>query len=248
MRHLTLEALARLVDEAPQSQEQAHLAACGGCREELEALRAQTEALRMLPSVLPPPDSWPALSRRMRAEGIIRGGGRPAMTRRPAPALTRIAAALTLFAAGAAAGYAVRGPLVGDAAQVVARADDARSGQGGGDVPAGHGAQGPGGATEGTDPGTLSSYPGGATETAGEEVERTDAMFAAALDRFMRASGTPAPDPAARLAALDNIVLTTAEALNESPSDPVINSYHVTAVAQRRELIRQLTSSGDPVF
>ncbi len=80
------------------------------------------------------------------------------------------------------------------------------------------------------------------------EVERTQEAFAAALDRYMIANSIEAPDPAARLAALDNIVLTTAEALNESPADPVINSYHLTAVAQRNELLRQIAASGEPVF
>lgn len=233
MRHLTLEALARLVDEAPESHEEAHLAACGECREELEALREQTAALRTLPGVLPPPDSWLALRARLRAEGLIRGGGR----RWPGPGLTRIAAALFLFVAGGAAGYATRGSIEAPAADVAVR------------TPAGE----PLAAGESADPplaGGERATPSaaGSAEALSEDVERTEEMFAAALDRFMRASGTEAPDPAARLAALDNIVLTTAEALNESPSDPVINSYHMTAVAQRRELIRQLTASGEPVF
>jgi hypothetical protein len=73
--------------------------------------------------------------------------------------------------------------------------------------------------------------------------------FQSALDRYMVANGTRATDPAARLAALDNIVFTTAEALNESPADPVINSYHLTALAQRDALIRQIAQQrGDPVF
>ena len=211
MPHLTLEALARLVDEAPENHEEAHLAACGECRAELDALREQTEALGMLPKLLPPPDSWPELRRQMVKDGIIRNGRRW----RPGPTLTRVAAALLLFVGGGAAGYLARGPVVAPVERVA-------------EAPA----------------------PESAASAADltQEVERTEEMFAAALDRFMRASGTEAPDPAARLAALDNIVLTTAEALNESPADPVINSYHLTAVAQRKQLIRQLQASGEPVF
>ena len=36
------------------------------------------------------------------------------------------------------------------------------------------------------------------------------------------------------------IWLTTAEALNESPADPVINSFHLTALAQRNAMLREI--------
>lgn len=221
MRHLKLEALARLVDEASDPEETAHLAACEECRLELEALREQTEALGTLPKLMPPPDAWPDLQERLRKEGLVRTRGR----RAPGPGMVRAAAAIALFLAGGAAGFLVRGPLDGAAGPAVAETDTVRSGG----VVAGPGAGEP-------------------SVALSEEVERTEEMFADALDRFMRASGTDAPDPAARLAALDNIVLTTAEALNESPADPIINSYHLTAVAQRKELIRQLSASTEPVF
>ena len=224
MPHLTLEALARLVDEAPESHEETHLAACGECREELDALREQTEALGTLPKLLPPPDSWPELRRRMVKDGIIRNGRRW----RPGPALTRVAAALVLFVAGGAAGYLARDAAGAPAERVAETGIE--------------------GAPASSEPGPVASASTASAADLTQEVERTEEMFAAALDRFMQASGTEAPDPAARLAALDNIVLTTAEALNESPADPVINSYHLTAVAQRKELIRQLQASEEPVF
>ncbi len=220
MRHLTLEALARLVDEAPEPREEEHLAACDACREELEALRRQTEALGGLPKLAPGPDQWPELRRQLRTEKLIRD-------RRPWLAPTRrAAAAIALFVAGGAAGYAVRVP-VQPVTEPVRLAE----------APA-------------TTP-TRTASPTAEPTPAdlGREVERTEELFAAALDRFMRASSTAPPDPAARLAALDNIVLTTAAALNESPADPVINSYHLTAVAQREELLRQLAASAEePVF
>ena len=229
MLHLTLEALARLVDEAPEPHEQAHLAGCEECRDELEALREQTAALGTLPSLMPPPEAWPGLRKRLRAEGLIRGRIERRWT---GSALTRVAAAVVLFVAGGAAGYGARGTVAAPAGEMTAEAP--ASGSAAGTALAG---------------GPETAAPEGESEaTLSEDVERTEEMFAAALDRFMRASGTEAPDPATRLATLDNIVLTTAEALNESPADPVINSYHMTAVAQRRELIRQLTASGEPVF
>ena len=220
MLHLTLEALARLVDEAPDAREETHLADCPVCREELEALRSQTEALATLPTLMPPPDAWPALSARLRTEGLVRDDRR----RVPGPGLTRAAAAIALFLLGGAAGFVARGPVEIGARPLASALETEPA------APVGDAAGG---------------------ETAVElsqEVERTEELFASALDRFMQASATRAPDPAARLAALDNIVLTTAEALNESPADPVINSYHLTAVAQRKALLRQLSATTDPVF
>ncbi len=221
MLHLTLEALARLVDEAPDVHEEAHLADCSVCREELVALRGQTEALSTLPKLMPPPDAWPALSDRLRAEGLVRAERR----RMPGPGMIRAAAAIALFLLGGAAGFVARGPVEGGA-QPLAGALETEPGVRGG----------------------TGAVPGESAVELSQEVERTEELFASALDRFMQASGTRAPDPAARLAALDNIVLTTAEALNESPADPVINSYHLTAVAQRKALLRQLSTSTDPVF
>jgi hypothetical protein len=221
MLHLTLEALARLVDEAPEAHEEAHLADCAACRGELDALRGQTEALSTLPKLMPPPNAWPALSERLRAEGLVHAGRRS----RPGPGLMRAAAAIALFLLGGTAGFLARGPVERGAQPLASVLET------GPVTPPGAGAVGGESAVE------LS-----------QEVERTEELFASALDRFMQASDTRAPDPAARLAALDNIVLTTAEALNESPADPVINSYHLTAVAQRKALLRQLSDSPDPVF
>jgi len=47
-------------------------------------------------------------------------------------------------------------------------------------------------------------------------------------------------DPVARAAALESIVLTTRAALDRAPADPVINGYHLTAVAQRDAALRQI--------
>lgn len=242
MRHLKLEALARLVDEAPEPTEAAHLEACATCRDELEALRDQTASLAMLPALMPAPDAWPQLRERLGAEGLVRGG-----VRRWRPAPLEAAAAVALFLAGGALGFAVRGSVDSPADTMVAQAEDAPV--------AGEDASANGASANDASANDASAFDAAAPsagapapETLSEEVERTEEMFAAALDRFMASSDTRAPDPAARLAALDHIVMTTAEALNASPADPVINSYHLTAVAQRKALIRQLSSSREPEF
>lgn len=217
MSHLTLETLARLVDETPTDAERTHLASCEACRRELAALAEQTRQLATLPDLVPSPDAWPRIRAELRDQGLLR----PRLAV-PNPAV-RAAAAVFLFLAGGAMGYAVRGPVDGPAAA----------------APHGPVATGEDAAVAGSGP---DGDPARAVEEAGEQ-------FMAALDLYMATSGSPASDPAARLAALDNIVLTTAEALHEAPADPIINSYYLSARAQRDAMLRQLgVRFGDPVF
>ena len=71
MEHLSTEALAHLVDEAPRPEEAEHLAACRTCASELDALRAQTRALASLPEIRPPLGDWEVLEARLRSEGLV---------------------------------------------------------------------------------------------------------------------------------------------------------------------------------
>lgn len=218
MSHLTLETLARLVDEPPEEAERRHLAGCRGCSAELAALVEQRAGLRSLPDLAPPPDSWPALRARLKQEGLLRE------RRTVPPGVARAAAAVILFLGGGAMGYAMRGPADPEGASpagVLATAEDPRGGP--------------------------------AADAAGpdmtREVEEAGERFMAALDQYMATTGAEIADPATRLAALDNIVLTTAEALHEAPTDPIINTYHVSALAQRNAVLRQLAGrAGQPVF
>lgn len=223
MSHLKLEELARLVDEAPEVEEQAHLGACEVCRAELEALTEQRLALGALPDLAPPPDAWPALRSRLRQEGLVRPEAPLRARRFVAMPLARAAAAAFLFLAGGAAGYAAR--------DVTAAATPAAAGP----------------VATANDPGV--AIPAGQDVDATRDVEAASELFMDALDRYMASTGASPGDPAARLAALDNIVLTTAEALHEAPADPVINGYHLSALAQRDAVLRQLAvRAGDPIF
>jgi hypothetical protein len=47
-------------------------------------------------------------------------------------------------------------------------------------------------------------------------------------------------DPVARQAALESILLTTNAALREAPADPVINGYHLTALAERDAVLKAI--------
>ncbi len=68
-----------------------------------------------------------------------------------------------------------------------------------------------------------------------------EAEYLQALANFARINySSDGLDPLNRLAALEGIVLTTRAALREAPADPVINNYHLTALGQRDELLRQI--------
>lgn len=108
MEHLTAEALARLVDEPADVDEEAHLAECEACAAELAAMRGQTEALATLPEILPPMGDWDVLEAELRSEGLVED---PGLVRRlglaRTPSWMPAAAALVLFLGGAAAGAGV---------------------------------------------------------------------------------------------------------------------------------------------
>ena len=73
-------------------------------------------------------------------------------------------------------------------------------------------------------------------------VRQAEAAYLAELGRYAELVGghDEVFDPVARLAALESIVLTTRVALERAPADPVINGYHLSAVAQRDAILRRL--------
>ena len=104
MERLSLEVLARLVDEEPSAEEKKILAGNPALQRELEALKEQTQALGDLPAVLPPPDGWAELESRLAEEGLIESprGGRGAQRW-----LLQAAAGLVLFLGGTGLGTAL---------------------------------------------------------------------------------------------------------------------------------------------
>jgi len=108
MEHLTIEHLARLVDDQPSVEEAAHLARCESCASELTALREQRAALASLPEILPPQGDWKVLEAQLRSEGLLRD---PGLFQRlglaQTPVWMKAAAAVLLFLSGAGTGAAV---------------------------------------------------------------------------------------------------------------------------------------------
>jgi hypothetical protein len=203
MAHLSLETLARLVDEPADPDEAAHLAACAECHAELEALREQTVELANLPDLEPPPDIWPAIEARLRDEGLLRRA-----RRRPGPSWLQLAASLAVFLLGGVAGFVLRGSPAAGGLERAASADPREA---------------------------------MTVEEAAEILKRTESAYLAALERYAELVGpAAAEDPLTRLATLESIVLTTRAALDQAPADPVINGYHLAALAQRESILRQI--------
>lgn len=108
MEHLSLEDLARLVDDPPTTDEMRHLGSCEQCAKELDALREQTRALGSLPEIMPPRGDWHAVEARLRSEGLIEDPGlfrKLGLAR--TPGWMKAAAAVLLFLSGTGTGVAL---------------------------------------------------------------------------------------------------------------------------------------------
>lgn len=105
----TLEWLAELVDRDPTTEEQTQLDANPHWRDELEALRRQSEALGNLPRMQPPRGDWQMLEARLTSEGLIRHEKNKWLSLPLNAGWTRVAAAAALFIGGAATGLSVQG-------------------------------------------------------------------------------------------------------------------------------------------
>jgi hypothetical protein len=222
MSHLNIETLARLVDETADSHEAEHLEVCDDCRAELEGLKADAAALAQLPVIQPPERQLRAVQQRLIAEGLLRAPASARLERRWLTPVLQLAAAIVVFVLGA-----YTAPLLRPANE------------------AGMDASSP----ESTQLVAAATTPTSTAE-ASAAVRVAEQAYLAALTRFAEiAGGTEAADPIARLAALQSIVLTTGAALGQAPADPVINGYHLTAIAQRDATLKKLqTTSGQNWF
>jgi hypothetical protein len=229
MSHLTIETLARLIEESPESHETAHLDSCDECRSELEGMKADASALAALPEIEPPSTQWRAIEQRLVAEGLLRLPARHWTTRGWTP-VRQLAAAIVIFVLGHYTASFVGGRASRDNAAPIATATDAA-------------------ATGARTVSTLTAAPV-TVSAAAAAVRETERAYLTALTRYTElAGGTNSADPVARLAALESIVLTTRAALGQAPADPVINGYHLTALAQRDATLKRLsTTSGQTWF
>ena len=239
MERLTLEDLARLVDEEPTPEEQAILNRDGSARRQLEALRDQTAALKDLPAVLPPPDGWEQLRDRLVAAGLIRGRQRrfSSFSRK----WMQAAAAMALFAGGTGLGAAL-GPRLGDGGTEAAGASASRPGATASRADAS--ANQADASAASLDISRAASDLSFATvEEARSAVESAEGEWVAAYDayqRLLRDRGLlpAAPDPASRAQFMELIRTASQTALHESPGDPFLNTVYVSATREQENLLR----------
>jgi hypothetical protein len=261
MSHLNLETIARLVDDEPTNTEAAHLESCAECRTQLAAMTEDVHALAMLPDMAAVPDEWDALERRLADEGLIRS--RPHYTGGRSMRIMQVAAAAVLVLGGTIAGR-----LTAPANVQVATTPPATPT---GNVEPAVDAAPTNPSVDGTapttfavesltappltempvprSPVTLAANAGygaqpSSMDEAAQLLREMEARYLDALTAYAElALDAEAGDPVARLAALQSIILTTQAALNETPTDPVINGYHLTALAQRDATLRQVATA-----
>jgi hypothetical protein len=243
MSHLNLETLARLIDDTPDPTETGHLDNCKQCRDELEAMRGDVAAMQRLEDPEPPVAQWLLLEQRLEREGLMR------RTWRWQPSAMRAAAAVVIFVLGGiSASLLTRSeprayltqnnpPNVGTVTQPAPLTNPAATLAETTIAPA----------PVVNAPATIvaQQVPARTAEEAAARLRTAETDYLAALSRYTELAGRASEgDPLARLAALESIVATTRAALGRAPADPVINGYHLTAVAQRDALLRQASASG----
>ncbi len=218
MKHLTNDTLARLVDERPSPDERAHLDACSRCAEELRAFSLQSDALGGLAVLRPPSGDWESLEARLVGEGLIRT---PETFRRfgfaAAPAWMQAVAAIVVFLGGTGFGLALT----------------------------------KGATPDGLSPESLllpllqTSSPEEAVRT----VELAERAYMQALARYRQlaggGAGSPVADPLSLLTALEGLLAASQDAVRLAPADPVFNGFLVNVLAERQEVLRQISTSRD---
>ncbi len=233
MSHLSIDRLAALGDEAPAPVEAAHLAACEACAREHAAYRALvTMAHDERGAIGIPLTRFEAIATALAADQAVVASASPATLGREARGRgflrtpMRAAAGFLLLAGGVMAGRISAGvsplPFAGHGA-----ASDATS------------ASGPASSTDSANFATIEEAR--VAQLHSEALYQQAAAFLAEHDTTGAGSGSPVAIRS-RLAAFDQVLLTTREAMREAPHDPVINGYYLTTLGQREATLRQLNT------
>ena len=218
MEHLTHDALARLVDERSNPSEREHLQTCSRCAEELRALRLQSDGLAGLPALRPPSGDWQSLEARLVGEGLIRT---PETFRRfgfaAAPAWMQVAATVVIFLGGTGFGFAL---MRGSTPDRLSR--------------------------DGT---SIAGSEISTAEEAVRAVEVSEQAYMQALVRYHQLTGandgSRMADPLSRVTALEGLLAASQEAVRLAPADPVFNGFLVNVLAERQEVLRQISTGRD---
>ena len=247
MFHLSTERLAALGDEEPTAVEAAHLAACAECSRERTAYRTLVAMARTEREAIGLPlTRWDSIAGALANEQRV-GAALPAAVapRRAVAGATRdrtvrflrtpmrAAAGFLLLAGGAVAGRMSAGvsplPSVGGTSA----------------LPGSAATQAGGAATLAArlaDSVTFATVDEArATQLRSESLYQQAAAYLAEHDSTGESHYNPEVVKS-RLAALDQMISTTREAMREAPHDPVINGYYLTTVGQREATLKQLNT------
>jgi hypothetical protein len=247
MSHLSTERLAALGDEEPTALEAAHLAGCAACERERAAYRTLVAmAGHERDAIGIPLTRWESIASALADErlaesaavgratrdrwaGVVRRGRTVRVLRTP----MRAAAGFLLLAGGAIAGRVSAGadplPLRGARSEASASAATQRLGA------AAPTARVP-------DSVSFSSVEDArVTQLRSASLYQQAAVFLAEHDSTGEGDYNPEVVKS-RLAALDQMISTTREAMREAPHDPVINGYYLTTLGQREATLRQLNT------
>lgn len=240
MQHLSTDRLAALGDEQPTPDEVAHLASCEACARERWAYSSLVAMAHAEQGAIGLPlTRWDDLARTLHAElpAATPTTARPftpdvvdiAARRRPGRWPLQAAAGLLLLAGGAMLGRASAGaPFLpaADGTATVATSTSVVS-------PSGQ-------------PASESSFTSVADARAAQQryelLYQQAAAFLAQHDTAGLGQGSPVAYRS-RLAALDQVITTTRDAMRDAPHDPVINSYYLTTLGQREATLRQLNTA-----
>jgi len=231
MSHLSTERLAALGDEAPTPVEAAHLATCDACAREHAAYRALvTMAHEERGAIGIPLTRFESIASALAAEHPVAAPAAPQPSR---PATSRFlrmpmraAAGFLLLAGGVVAGRASAGAsLIPGVGQTTTLA-----------------AQGATNQASAPDSANFASIEEARyAQLHSEALYQQAAAYLAEHDTSVSDEGSPVAYRS-RLAALDQVISTTREAMRQAPHDPVINGYYLTTLGQREATLRQLST------
>jgi hypothetical protein len=218
-----------------------------------------------LPTPEPSPAAWALLESRLLAEGLMRSAPAAQPQLHTPRRLLRIAASLSLFLVGGAAGALAWQRLAAPAQQQVAAVIDPivvpapALGGTAPEAPAPRAEPAPAsgvrlaGNTTGprprpqARPRSVPSSP--AVRQAERELASAESAYLAALRRYAElADPASGADPQTRLEALDRLVEMSARALDRAPDDPQLNGYHLAALNERDALRRRLERAAETTW
>lgn len=227
MQHLSIERLAELADGEPTAAEHHHLAECVMCSAERIAYhRVVAMAADERRHIAPPISTWGLLSEELREQGLITTReemtARTAFIARTKVIAWRSAAAIAILATGLVTGRMSAG-LPWRAALAMSAADTSQFSQ----------------LAMNADDFASTASAMQVLQRAQQDYERA-ALYLANHDTSTSEGATEAYRT--RLAALDEMAVTSLRALSEAPADPIINQVYFTTLGARNMTLGKLAT------